>query len=299
LLLRSLAPLMFLGAILVLIYGVMKFLKKQDRVFTPPKQVVATADPAQAGAGAPPLVPPPMPEPAETLRVSAEPALAQSEQARTLARDALVVLEEFLKAKNLDQRLGIIETREKEDQLVTTILSAPLPEYRNLYMESQKSFPVEKIVDVFYSLEFIRADGSADPQLVVVRKRGDASPKVLVDPFLDLYGGRLAAYASAPQGMGASFHAIVYPLPSCNDPRIPDRQKKLTLRLLPHGNSDKMILAYASRISKIGDMLSRESYDLSYGKAQPCVVLLGWNTEEEEDEPYLEALDIRAANWNP
>jgi hypothetical protein len=122
---------------------------------------------------------------------------------------------------------------------------------------------------------------------------------VLADPFLDLYGGRLAAYASKPQSKGQLFHAIVYPLPSCNDLRIPDRQKKLTLRLYPHENSPNVTLAYASRISKIGEILTSGTYDFNYGKPKACVILLGWNTQESPDAPYLEALDIRAFHWNP
>jgi hypothetical protein len=309
LLLRSVMPLLFAGAAAVFILVVMKVLKKQGiSTEPPPSTKTAAATPAvektpksteeSKTTGQPPIQatttsrtdanesPPPAPVEQMALRPSA-------------SSEAIAVLESFLKASSLEERIPIIETKETEGDLVDSILAAPLPSFRNLVLYSQESFPLENIVDFYYTFEFINKDGSADPQTVVVRRRGGLNPRVLADPFLDLYGGRLAAYASKPQSKGQLFHAIVYPLPSCNDPRIPDRQKKLTLRLYPHEHSAHVTHAYASRISKIGEMLTNGSYDLSYGKPKACVILLGWNTEESPDVPYLEALDISAFHWNP
>lgn len=298
-LIRPFIPLIFLALTGILILSVRKFLLTHGRNPTPP--VAAVAKPPASPSPGDKTDPINQPPPAGTTN-SPEAALAQSmDQAvrPSVAAEAQSILEKFLRADTLEERMPILESNETKEYLADTIIAKPLPSYRNIYIDSQKSFHIENITDIFFSIEFVQPDGSPDQQIMVVRRRGGMSARVLADPFLDLFGGRLAAFAEKPTPKGGTFHAIVYPLPSCNDPMIPDRQRKLTLRLMPHGQSSKVILAYASRISKIGDMLSAGTYDLSYGKAEPCVVLLGWNTTEREDVPYLEALDVKVVNWNP
>jgi hypothetical protein len=308
-LLRSMMPLLFAGATAILILGVMKVLKKQGLSTEPAAPPAIAAAPSKVEK-APDSEEVPETSGQSTARstVSAHSHANESQQPPPLeeaalrpsaASEALAVLESFLKASSLEERIPIIETKESEGDLANSILATPLPSFRNLVLESQEASHLENIVDFYITFEFINKDGSADPQTVVVRRRGGLNPRVLADPFLDLYGGRLAAYASKPQSKGQLFHAIVYPLPSCNDLRIPDRQKKLTLRLYPHENSPNVTLAYASRISKIGEILTSGTYDFNYGKPKACVILLGWNTQESPDAPYLEALDIRAFHWNP
>ena len=38
---------------------------------------------------------------------------------------------------------------------------------------------------------------------------------------------------------------------------------------------------------------------LSYGKAKACTVMLRWNADDNPAMPYLEALTIKALDWNP
>lgn len=46
-------------------------------------------------------------------------------------------------------------------------------------------------------------------------------------------------------------------------------------------------------------MLRDENSGFSYGQPKSCTVLMRWNTEEDPVRPFLEALDIKALNWNP
>jgi len=305
--LRAIVPLAFIGATALLIFAVLHVLSREQGSLKP----VPTSNPEVLTENNPanPTVPPPpqTEEPANTTPedppfASVEPPAApiEDQQAPAVAAEvAMMVLEKFLKASSLEERIPYMETRQAPEELADTVLNAPLPKYRYLVIHSQESFRIESIVDFYFTFEFINEDGSGDPQTVCVRRRGERNPTVLADPFLDLYGGRLAAFAATPQPKGQSFHAIIYPVPVCADPRVPNRQKKLTLRLLPHENSTHIIQAHASRISKIGEILKSGSYDLNYGKPKACVVLLVWNTDEEPGSPYLEALDIQAFHWNP
>jgi hypothetical protein len=76
-------------------------------------------------------------------------------------------------------------------------------------------------------------------------------------------------------------------------------EKKYTLKLLPRDNSKEIALAYFSKMSKIHEMLEDGTYSLSYGKAKSCTVMLRWNTEDNAEYPYLEAIALKALDWNP
>jgi hypothetical protein len=56
--------------------------------------------------------------------------------------------------------------------------------------------------------------------------------------------------------------------------------------------------AYFNRASKIGAMLQDDSSGLRYGQSIACTLVLRWNTEEDPERPFLEAIDIKALDWN-
>ena len=180
------------------------------------------------------------------------------------AMEALAVLEKFLAAKSLAERLPIIETKTPEGELAASCLASPLPATRNVVIDAQESNPVEGVVDYFYNVDFEAGDNRINPQTMLIRTRGSSPPKVVVDPFLDLFGGRLAAFAAKPTDKGAHFQVVIYPLPSCNDEKVRDREKKLTLKLLARENTKEIAQAYFSKVSKIGEMLVDGTYNLSY-----------------------------------
>lgn len=297
-----------------LVYGVLTILKNQTeresrlqdpppQAEKPPQEPATTPAPAEAADDKEPepfqaqVLPTPASE--QPNLIEPPPPLPEGMPPKAPAMEALAVLEKFLSAKTLAERLSIIETKLPESELATTCLSGPLPATRNVVIDAQESNPVESVVDFFYNVDFELGENRLNPQTVLVRSRGGGQPKVVVEPFLDLYGGRLAAFASAPSEKGGNFQVIIYPIPSCSDPNIREREKKLTLKLLARENTKEIAQAYFSKSSKIGEMLVDGTYDLSYGKPKPCTVMLRWNTEENKDHPYLEASDIIALDWNP
>lgn len=209
------------------------------------------------------------------------------------------VLEKFLTAKTLAERLPLIETQTPEAELVKSCLAAPLPAATDAALEVIETNTTEKVVDYYHNVTFASEASAGALQTVLVRKRGTGDFKIVADPFLDSYGGRLAAYAKTPSDKSGNFQVIVSVLAACYDEKVPDREKKLTFKLLPQDNAREIALAYFGKQSKIAQMLEDGTRDLSYGKAKACTVMLRWNTEDRPATPYLEAIDIKTSDWNP
>jgi hypothetical protein len=287
-LLRFLLLFAFLIAVAAVVYCVLTFVLNRQ----PPKlEPVFPKNSPPASDAAAPSLPISAPEPPATGPGSAA--------ARTRSAAAMNALEKFLAARTLTERQPYIESRTPLTELASSCLGKPLPAASDIETTAQQSNPVEQVTDIFYNLNFDAGDNRKNPQTILVRIRGNSEPKVVADPFLDSFGGRLAAYAAKPAEKGGIFEVVVRPLAACNDENVPNREKKLTLKLLPQDNQPEIARAYCGDQSKIAGMLHDGSYSLSYGKAAPCTVLLRWNFEERPETPYLEAVDIQRLDWNP
>lgn len=287
--------LLFFAASVALVFGVLKFLKRDPdtagpgdsglKLKSPQQQKAPSAGSldhdAAANAGD---------DSASTQAGSLEPVSpwGQSEQ----------VLEEFLAATSLAERMPLLETRMSEEELAATCLAGPLPKTLRLVPEYRETHRIENRVDCYYTVELEHNDPATRVLTVLVRSRGDQRPRVLAGPFLDSFGGRLAAYAAAPTDKSGTFQVVVYAVASCTDPEIPNREKKLTLKLLASDHNREIARAYFGRQSKINELLENSAYDLNYGTAKACTVLLRWNNEEDPQRPFLEALTIQNLGWD-
>lgn len=298
----------FLIASGALVFGVLTFLKFQmgktttpTRPIPPPPSNSGRAFPeATNGATVPANTALPVPAPEQpNLIEPAPPPLPDGLAPKSPGMEALAVLEKFLAATSLAERLPMIETKTPETELATSCLAGPLPQTKSIIIDAQESNLVEGVVDFYYNVDFQAENNHTNPQTILMRTRGGGEPKVVVDPFLDLFGGRLAAYAAKPTDKAGVFQVIASALASCTDQEIPDREKKLTLKLLARDNTKEIAQAYFGKASKIGEMLEDGTYSLSYGKARACTVMLRWNTEDKPDHPFLEALTLKALDWNP
>ena len=308
---RVLVPLLFLIASGALVYGLLTFLKDQSRVDShglpekpTPVRTIAPIDPKplkkSAELKAEPIPTLPVPVPEQPQIVEPPPALPDGIEPITPGMAAMEVLEKFLAAKTLAERLPLIETQTPEAELAKSCLTGPLAGDEQDRDRRSGNQPRRAGGGLLSQRGFRGGRQPVNPQTLLVRIRGSAEPKVVVDPFLDSFGGRLAAYAKAPIRQGRDFPGDrLGRWPPATTSSVPNREKKLTLKLLSRDNTKEIARAYFGRQSKIGEMLEDGTYSLSYGKAKACTVMLRWNTEDNPAMPYLEAITIKTLDWNP
>jgi hypothetical protein len=298
--LRILIPLAFLAIIGGVVYGVVSLLlispnlkPQEKKVVTPAGEVKASLlseeDNFESLTN----------EAAGKSDLEAKPSIpaVEVEQPVDGGVEALAILEKFLSMKTLKDRMPYIETRHPESELASSVLNAPLPEVLAVTVDVCEVKSIEQIVDYYYQVDFAGAEG-VNPQAMLVRTRGTGMPKVVVDPFLDMFGGNFARFAEKPTEEVGTFQVIISAEALCYDD-VPQPDKKYTLRILSRGDSKDIAKAFFGKRSKIGDMLQDETSGLTYGQARACTVFLRWNMEDDPENPFLEALDITALNWNP
>lgn len=308
---RLLVPASFVFLSLVVMYGVMKFLKKDPRARaamvepgkrTEKKPTVKRIEPEDTSfesltaTGENPSIPvvqPPMP-----VIGDAQTDLPPELQPVDGGMAALALLEDFLVMKTLEERLPHIETKLPESELIASVLNGPLPEVLGITVDVRETNAIEQVIDFYYHVDFASRSEEGNPQTMLVRTRGTSPPKVVVDPFLDLFGGKFAAFAEKPSKEAGTFQVIISAGAFCYD-EVPGPEKKFTLKILAREDAKEIARAYFGKRSKIGDMLEDESSGLAYGQAKPCTIFMRWNTEEDPERPFLEALDITALDWNP
>jgi len=309
---RLLIPMLFLGAAAAVVIGLQRFLQ-QDRNLANTKPGGATAGGSSVNVILPedqtppksvkpvddtPSAPTPTPDLSPIINPNIEPAEGIAPVSPGVL--GLAVLEKFLSAKTLQERLPMLETKESPETLASSSLAKPFPPRLNIETDVHVPNTIENYIDIFYNVEFEGQNGKPVPQTILVRMRGSQEPKIVADPFLDLYDGRLAAYAANPTDKSGTFQAIVSADAFCWDENIPNKDTKLTLKLLSRENTREITRAYFSKHSKIAELLdSQRQSEWTYGQAKAATVLLQWNTEEDPEKPFLEALDIKALRWNP
>jgi len=294
---------LFLGIAVFMVMTLLSFLQK-DRS---PANKRASAAPNPIRVILPEDQPTPEPEkkpvedpvPAASTTPDAAPVNPPQEETVPPAEVAIKILEKFLAADSFEERKSLIETKNNEADLAKTLLGGPLPPVIRIRTDVQESDKVENLTDIFYNVDFENNDGTPNSQTILVRIRGGNPPVVVVDPFLDLFGGRLAKFAEAPSEKAHTFQVIIAAGAFCYDEHVPQREKKLTMKLLARDNTREITKAYFGKRSKIGEMLEDSTSGFRYGQARACTITLRWNTEEDPKKPYLEAIDLKKLNWNP
>ncbi len=293
---RYLVPMTFLCIALGVIYGVKTFLQQDIRSKSVKQTTVAT----QAGenSAVEPILPPEENTFEELTEASADDAAATDPQAVDGGIHALELLEKFLAMKTLEERMPHLETKRPEADLVNSVLNGPLPEVMKITVDVRETNSIEKVVDHFYQVDFADGGNSINAQTMLVRIRDTGEPKVVVDPFLDLFGGNFARYAEKPTEEAGVFQVIISAGAFCYDD-VPYPEKKFTLKILAREDTKEIAKAYFGKFSTIGAMLEDETSGLTYAQAKACTILMRWNMDEDPARPFLEALDIKALDWNP
>lgn len=317
-LVRLLIVILFVLAAGVLIYGIVILFNKQSPQNLPVENITVETKPSQSlpsqikpnkqehlkNPSLPepkPLSPPiTAPTPQPTPQATVTPSSSQSKESETAASIMTTneVLRKFLAAQTLEERLNFMETQTPQDELSNSCLAKALPATGKISINAQESHADRKVIDSYYSVDFLEADQNINSQNILVRKRDNNNPKVVADPFLDSFGGRLKSYAQSPLDKTGIFQVTVTPVPSCDAKDIPNPEDKITLKLLAGDNAKEITRAYFGKQSEVGKLLDSGRSGLSYGKAEACTVLLKWNTQDKVSQPYLEALAVTTLDWN-
>jgi hypothetical protein len=120
----------------------------------------------------------------------------------------------------------------------------------------------------------------------------------VVDPFLDLYGGRLKAFFESPESESGKFQVVLSPM-RYHDFSVPEPETKLSLKLLTDSaNPNPVGRAVTGLNGPIGKMVADPSSGLRWGTFKCCTVILQWNRDDPA-KPYVEAVGIARLDWNP
>lgn len=206
---------------------------------------------------------------------------------------AAETLGRFLAAKSLDERLGMVETTTPRKELSGGALSGVLPVDASFVSTEVKFNKVENSADAVFLVDFRREDGSKEKQMVVVRTRGDQEPKILAEPFLDAYGGRMERFLEEPVSGEKVFRTIVTVFDFCKDERVPDHDQKFTAKFTTYPGGADVGKAYFAMNSPLAKKL--EKLGLSYGRSIGATVVLKWS---EGTEPFVEMADVRSLDWD-
>ncbi|OYV07129.1 MAG: hypothetical protein CFE26_02655 [Verrucomicrobiales bacterium VVV1] len=323
---RILIPLLFLAAMVGVVYGVVSYMEAHQPQPRKPTNVrsdpsgstvrkiqpeddlpLAPVEPDESTPVIPPIpdpisrpVPSPIAEPMpDPMPLTPTDPSSSPDTTPSPTISALQVLEQFLDAATLDERLPHMEGRTSREELEMSCLAKPLPEH-TIEPAMQSDNTLENYTDFVFKVTYAKASAGKDSYDMLVRRRGDQAPKVVTDPFLDLYGGRLLAFANSPgENKHGTFQVLVSANSSCSDTTVPNHDKKITLKLIPSLTGKEIVSAYAGKASAIGDMLDNDQSGLRWGRAKPCTILLSWNIRDNPARPYLEASSIKALSWNP
>lgn len=244
------------------------------------------------------VVPSPIEDPPkEIIQVKPKSAARLAVEEKLHGLDARLILDLFLNVKTLDERVPLMFSRTASDELELSCLAKPLLPVTRTQLEYRDVDSQTGVVDSYFSVLFEGSASLVNPQILLVRQQREEPAKVLVDPFLDLYGGRLMAFAAKPVEQTKTFEVYVSALAHCKDPEVPGYQSKMTLSLQAQDHGAVLAKAYFDKKSKIAELLEDGTFRLSYGQPIPCRVLLKWNVSENPSRPYLEAVEIKAFEW--
>lgn len=290
---------------------------------TPDGPTAAPVDPTPPGGTAGTPTPSPETAPAES---TGDPA-AQND-----SLEVQDVLRDFLRASSIGARLPLIEPPYERDALEGSVIDTPLLSASRITPDAPTRNSLENYVDHPFNVRFERDGESSVDILVVVRKRAEQKPKILIDPLLDLLGGRLEAFAAEPSEETRTFRAVIEPMPRCFEEGIPNPDDKFTYKLSANHHGGEIARAYASKLSPLAEMLYAPDSALRWGKRLPATITVKWTTEaekapaEEADggddgdavddapadpesapadtqegpaTPYLEVIEIKSLDWSP
>lgn len=266
-------------------------------VIQPPPKDQPSAAPLQAGNESDPLPTAPDPAPDRDEPAGTGTSGARSESPAIVA---YALLEAFLHAKDAASRVAMVEPATSEQELAATLLKGPLPEFTQIFSDLPQHRPEEKLTDFPYRVSFVVKDAPNVDFAILVRQRGTQPPRVFLPAFLDLAGGRLAAFTREPNPSPPTlFHVYLEPIDGCYEKEVPGAERKFTFKLLPSPFGKETARAYAANASRFRTLVEEPTYPIRWGMRRRATVTLQWNHKEDPAKPFLELVDLNSPDWDP
>ncbi len=203
------------------------------------------------------------------------------------------VLGGFLAARNLEERLPLLESGTPRGELDRSVLAGPLQATGTFESLEVRFDKVIGTNEVLFRCGFKGGGERPDSSLILVRTRGGQEPKVVVDPFLDTFGGRFAAFAASPREEVGKFRIVATIFEFCADETIPAHDLKCTMKISGAPGSRDLAKAYFGKSSPLREKLDR--LGLRYGQGVGATVSLRWNME---GRPHIEVIDVDSLDWS-
>jgi len=208
------------------------------------------------------------------------------------------LVEDFIEAKTLEQRLPMASTRKSLQDLQNTIMNKTWPSAR-VSPSSQITHSAERLVEYYFEVRFDNNSMNFPKEAtILVQKRTDEAPKIILEPLLDTIGGWLAEYAKTPSDEPQDFYVIMDARVKCIDNAIPGAHKKSTFFLRAHNTGEDLATAYADEQSTTLKLFDNPLEGLKWKNPMPAIVTLKWNKTEDGKRPFLELMAIKSTNWN-
>ena len=213
---------------------------------------------------------------------------------------AYALLESFLQAKDAASRVDMVEPATTEQELAATLLKEPLPDYTQIFSDLPQHRPEEKLTDFPYRVSFVVKDAPNVDHAILVRQRGTQPPRIFLPAFLDLVGGRLAAFTREPNPSAPTlFHVYLEPIDGCYEKEVPGAERKFTFKLLSSPFGKETARAYAANASRFRAMVEEPTYPIRWGMRRRATITLEWNHKEDPAKPFLELVDLNSPDWDP
>ena len=212
-----------------------------------------------------------------------------------IVRDSGQALKQFLESKTLEERLPLIETGTPAAELATSVLGQPFTvgDVRSVETRFNKQ---ESSTDVLYSVQLRGVREIYEGHLIAVRTRGVQPPKILADPFLDGYGGRIRDFAAKPVEGAREFRCLMTCFDFCSSNRIPAAEQKCTAKLTDFVGGADLAKAYFGKAAPVREKL--EKLGMKFSKSAGVTFTLRWNTTEDGMRPFLELVEVRSLDWD-
>ncbi len=210
-----------------------------------------------------------------------------------LVRKSAEVLGAFLAARNLEERLSLLESVTPRGELEKSILAGSLKATGSFESLEVRFDKVIGSNEVLFRCGFHGEGERPDSSLILVRTRGEQEPKVAVDPFLDTFGGRFAAFAAAPREGVGKFRIVATIFEFCADETVPAHDLKYTMKISGAPGAPDLAKAYFGKSSPLREKLDR--LGVRYGQGSGATVSLRWNME---GAPHIEAIDVDSLDWS-